>query len=175
MGVRKTDRKFKLTQEGQSILEFLLLLPIMVGIVAVMIKVNSLIQMAIVNQQYARSQALFLTYNSPVYPELRFRAGNSGMEAQGYSQMVVGVSENIADGGSEYEPEASTQNILRTIGQPIGNDDPRFEGSRLRGLVRVRNTVTLCTQTNSVAIKGGFIPAYRMQEGVQLQYCRSPF
>ncbi len=176
MGARKAaQNKFQMNERGQSILEFVFLLPIMIGIVVIMIKVNSAIQMSIVNQQYARAQALFLTYNSATYPELRFRADEGTMEDKGYSQMIIGVSDNLATGGSDYSPRASTQNVLRTADQPVGNDDPRFEASRLRGVVRIRNTVTLCTQTNSYPSNGGFVPAYRIREGVVPQYCRSPF
>ena len=61
MGVKRLNLK----EDGQSIVEFLVSLPLLVGLAVVLIRVNSAIQMSIVNQQYARAQTLNLTYNSP--------------------------------------------------------------------------------------------------------------
>ena len=50
-------------------LEFLVMLPLMVGLAMLMIRVNTVIQMGIVNQQYARAQALFVAGNGSEYPQ----------------------------------------------------------------------------------------------------------
>lgn len=147
------------TEEGQSILEFLILLPILIATPLMLIKVNTAIQMSVVNQQYARSQALFLAFNSPVYPERRFREGpGSTFEERGVDEMVLGVSDNVAE--PNYEPEASTQEIVR-LGKDIGNDEPQSEDARKRGKIRIRNTVSMCTQYNGA-----------IEEGMRFQYCR---
>lgn len=150
-------------QSGQSILEFVLLLPLMVAVTFILLRVNTAIQMSIVNQQYSRAQALFLTYNNPVYPSLRFRAapGNRMTEIN-VDQMVLGVSDNKATAG--YEPLASTQSIVRP-GQSIGNDEPGNEQAAERGKIRIRNSVALCTQFNP--------SSGQIDEATRFSYCRS--
>jgi hypothetical protein len=138
---------------GQSVLEFLLMLPMMVGLVVILVKVNTTIQISIVDQQYSRAQALWLTFSSPVYPLLRIREGQ--LTKKKYNQMVLGVSDNAAPAGNEpYEPLASTHYIARKKGEADNGDKEAKE----RALVRVRNTVTLCTQPNVVTGPGGIVP-----------------
>ena len=139
--------KLKNSQEGQSIVEFLVTLPLMIGLVIVLIRVNSAIQISIVNQQYARAQTLNLAYNSPFYPEKNKRSALTGSKM---NQMIVGVSENQPGGGG-FVPEASTQRVTR-LPTAQGPDAPQEEPNQ-RAKVRIRDTVTLCTQ--SVVIKPG--------------------
>lgn len=138
MGVEPCKR-FKEDQEGQSVLEFLLFLPVFLTLLLLLYRIQLAIQVSIVNQQYARSQALFLTFNHPYYPEL-VRQGL--MRQYPLNQMVLGVSDNLASGES-YSPQATLQSIIRP-GKPLGSDAPKEE-PLLRGKVRVRGTVTLCT------------------------------
>ena len=135
------------SQEGQSIVEFLVTLPLMIGLVVVMIRVNSAIQISIVNQQYARTQTLRLAYNSPFYPEKDKRSALIGSKM---NQLIVGVSENQPTSGS-FIPEASVQRVTR-LPTAQGPDAPQEEPKQ-RAKVRIRDTVTLCTQ--SVVVKPG--------------------
>jgi hypothetical protein len=135
-------------EEGQSVLEFLLMLPMMVALVVILVRINTVIQISIVNQQYSRAQALSLSYNSSVYPLLRLR--NPELTDKGYNQMILGVSSNKAERG--YHPEAATHYIARKKGEPSGEDKKE---PKTRALVRVRNSVTLCTQPNVVSGSGG--------------------
>jgi len=98
---------------GQAMVEFLLLLPAVVILIAVLVRVNLAIQVSIVNQQYARAQALWLAFNSPVYPELRHRVKNFQSGTKLFNEMVIGVSQNaFPDEGDEaYQPEATIQNV----------------------------------------------------------------
>src|SRR4051812_17762912 len=96
--------------EGQSVLKFLLMLPMMVALVVILVRINTAIQIAIVDQQYSRTQALALSYNSSVYPLLRLR--NPHLTDKGYNQMILGVSSNKAD-SNDYKPEAATHYIAR--------------------------------------------------------------
>src|SRR5262249_40646084 len=131
-------------ERGQSILEFLLMLPLMVGLVVIMVRVNTAIQMSIVNQQYARAQALFLAINSPIYPSLGLQ--QSQLAGKGYNQMVIGVSENSypLDRDANVPPKASTLNVTR---DPRALDGRPQEEPPERAWVRIRDTVTLCTQS----------------------------
>ena len=94
-------------ESGQSILEFLLMLPMLVGLVLILVRINTAIQVSIVNQQYARSHALWLNFNSAVYPQLALREGH--LTANNDNQMVIGVSDNTApQDGTTFTPVAST-------------------------------------------------------------------
>jgi len=46
------------SERGQSVLEFVFMLPILLGLIVIMVRSNTVIQMSIVNQKYARAQAL---------------------------------------------------------------------------------------------------------------------
>jgi hypothetical protein len=131
--------------EGQSLIEFLLLLPLLVGTVVILVRVNTAIQISIVNQQYARAQALFIAHHSPNFPRLRH---HDRFLERVSNQMVIGVSENNRpddDDGSDYVPAASTQIVARSR-KLAGTDGNAGEIPDLRGKVRIRNTISLCTQ-----------------------------
>ncbi len=140
---------------GQSIIELILMLPVMIGLIILMIKINTAIQVSIVDQKYARAQALFLTFNSPFYPDIEKQVK---MADYSMNQMLVGVSGNLESSGqgSDYLPEATTQNIARN---PRGQrDDPGKEPILSRSKVRIRNSVTLCTQNIQIGIGSGSGP-----------------
>lgn len=142
-----------------------------------MVKVNTVIQVSIVNQQYARAQALFLTYNSPFYPGLNFTATNDTMIDRGLDVMVLGVSDNIApkpDEDEPYEPKATKLSIIRS-GADAGDDsDPE---PQLRGRIRVRTSVALCTKVNSFSANGGnrAVSAGNYPEQAQFGFCKGSF
>jgi hypothetical protein len=148
-------------EEGQAFFEFLLLLPLMLGVVMLLVKVNTATQVAIVNQQYARSQMLFLAYNSPYYPELRLRR----TQKENTELMILGVADNVgpdtAD-GSGFQPRATTQTITRP-GAEIGNDDEKSEPED-RGRIRIRNNVAMCTHFDQP-----------LGPATEVAFCRSPF
>jgi len=168
MGFLIMDADLKLTQiiidgSGQSLLEFVFGLPLMLGLAILMIKVNMAIQVSIVDQKYARAQALFLTYNSPFYPE---KEKQLKLKKYLLNQILVGVSGNLDSSAnvSDYTPEATVQNIARSplnkkamAASNEGGTDSMTE----RANVRVRNTVTLCTQNYMVGFTtpGGPFPA----------------
>jgi hypothetical protein len=170
---------------GQSVLEFLLMLPLMVGLVVLLVRANTAIQISIVNQQYARAQALFLTFNSPTYPQLELRQPH--VTAKQYNQMIIGVADNPApEDGSPYIPDAATQNVTR---RKSGTRDEAKTEPRERDKVRIRDTVTICTQVNIVPGQGGALvpvlemggPRFSVPVGKNnltdqsaFQFCRAP-
>jgi hypothetical protein len=142
-------------EEGQSIFEFMLMLPMLVGLSVILVRINSAIQSSIVNQKYARAQALFLTFNSAFYPRLEQQMS---LINYGNNQMILGVSDNPAPvGEGEYLPKASTQLISRN--KKMQASDAPKEEPNLRANVRVRNSVTLCTQTLFTASGQGGVMA----------------
>ncbi len=141
-------------EEGQSVVEFLLMLPILIGMTVILTKINTAIQISIVNQQYARAQTHFLTYNSPYYPTLRKQ---QRLIETSSNQLVVGVSDNAAGGSdTKYVPKATVQSIARSR-RVVGSDAAKEEPTQ-RAKVRIRNTVTLCTQTLTVPTRSGTAP-----------------
>jgi hypothetical protein len=128
---------------GQSVVEFLLVLPLLLTILMLIVRVNTVIQMSIVDQKYAREQVLFISGNSPDYP---LRANIVTVLAKsGMNQLVVGVSENKpadADGGEGTDTTASTYYIGRKPGLAESQDSG--DDITARATIRVRNTVTLC-------------------------------
>ena len=137
-----------LPEEGQSVIEFLLLLPVLVSFTVVLVRINTAIQVSIVDQQYARANALYLTFNSAVYPEKTYQ---NILFSEQMNQMLLGVSDNPSPSSAEegdYVPQATTQWVTRNK-RIAGSNDPKSEPSLAQGrsLVRIRNTVTLCTPT----------------------------
>jgi hypothetical protein len=153
-------------EEGQSIVEFLLMLPLMFGIAMTLLWVNSAIQIGIVDQQYARAQVLFLAFNSPFYPEYTKQVQ---MVEQGTNQMVMGVSDNAIPDGATIVPKATTQQITRNSIAKTASNENRAE-PKDRSIVRVRNTVTLCTGNVALSSGTGFIHISRLQEGMTMNY-----
>jgi hypothetical protein len=147
--------------KGQSLLEVLMMLPFLFILFGVLFRSNMALQMAINNQQYARSQIYVLAANSPEYPRLGHRhvgAGGGGrMAAAQIDLMVLGVSDpsalaEVANGDS-MPPIPQSQRIARQ-GAPGGSQDAGEPASRTT--VRVRETSAICTQMNSAAKGNNF-------------------
>lgn len=115
----------------------------MIGFTTILVRINTAIQIAIVDQQYARAQALFLTFNNAYYPTLKKQ---QRLISTSTNQFILGVMDNsIGNDDSLVKPKATVQMISRNPlirGSDESNQEPDF-----RSLVRIRNTVTLCTQT----------------------------
>jgi len=156
---------FLKNERGQSLMEFVFMLPLMIGLVMLVIRVNSAIQVSIVNQKYSRAQVLAIAYNSPIYPSLRWRTGDGDIfVSKGNNRMVVGVSDQIVTGDGTIPPKATTQRIVDADAD-VGNNDPQKE-HETRGNIRVRNTVSLCTMSFSVSAGGNNISVNQIAEGM---------
>ncbi len=158
------------------------MLPVILALLVVIIKIQTAIQISIVNQKYARGRALFLSYNNPVYPHRGLAAPQ--LEAKGYNRMVIGVSDNSVtdeEGVSSYTPRAITQTISRSASTAIGgSNEDKAEPDR-RNVVRVRTTVALCTPSWVVRAGGQYAPISAVQDSLgsdftpaAYAYCRSP-
>jgi hypothetical protein len=83
--------------------------------------------------------------------------------------MVTGVSNNADSGTGEYVPIATQQMIVRKKSLAPPNA-PQDESATTMGWVRIRNSVTLCTQSFSYA------NGKSLNEGTNFSnYCRSAF
>lgn len=150
-----TSKKFKhlACERGQSLLEFLILLPIFIGIFVLMLKVNAATQISIVNQKYTRSTLLFMTFNHPWLVKRSIPVVGGGtsfgtenaVSAQGYNRLTMGLSEEVNTGGN-YVPSATTLLIARNdkvIKGKTKDSDEKTEPTD-RAYVRIRNTTTIC-------------------------------
>ncbi len=181
--VKKMKRDLAITDEGgQSILEFILTLPLMLGLVVLLLRINTTIQMSIVNQKYTRGMAQWFVFNSAVFPEVKVRRNdfvNPGAGAT-FNQMIIGVSENRP---SKEDPgaEASKFRIVRRA-----KDNKESEaGEEPEELteVRVRNTLSICTQSNVIqgkqgpvtsGLEGGSIGLYEGMSPGAFKLCFAP-
>lgn len=155
-------------------MEFLLMLPLMIGIAVILMRVNTAIQMSIVNQKHARAQAFHLAQNNSSYPRLDRQ---DLLAESGTNQMVMGVSDNLIGGNDDNLPIASQQMITRTRGL-AGSEGEAQEEPEQRSFVRVRNTVSLCTQSIVIRSSNGVAPlsASTLREGFDprnFMYCAS--
>lgn len=147
--------------KGQSLLEVVMMLPFLFLLFGVLFRSNMALQMAINNQQFARSQVYVLTSNSAEYPRLGLRHAGSGgggrMAVAQIDMMVLGVSDPSAlaeaGNGDSMPPIPQMQRIARK-GAPGGNQDAGEPASRTT--VRVRETSSICTQMNSAAKGNNF-------------------
>ncbi len=161
-------------ESGQSVLEFVFMLPILIGLVVVMVRSNTVIQMSIVNQKYTRAQALWLTFNSPHYPRLSFRQAGSPEDQfvqYGYNRMIIGMADqDVSETGGKAV--ASTQVVARDA--KLVGDGPSQTEPLDRAKVRVRTTVALCTQTNAIVTRQGLRPvtADNIGENTVFDFCR---
>ncbi len=128
--------------QGQSVIEFTLLASIFIVFLMIMIKVNIAMQAGIVNQQYSRAQILFLAFNHPFYPEAKYQTSQINYQM---NQMVIGVSKKSFADGNTQPPDAQIEGIVRSK-IDVGSNEAQKEPDA-RGFVRIRNTITLCTQT----------------------------
>lgn len=153
-------------------IEFLIVVPLFLGMTFLLVRVNTVIQMSIVNQKYGRAQAFFLTYNSPVFPDL-FRQGETGASGKPMNSLTMAVTGKAYGGEAPDDIEAAVHNIARP-GQDEGSNAARKEPRR-RGKIRVRTTMTICSHITRVETNGDFIPPNRMTEGVNYPngICRS--
>lgn len=145
-------------QEGQSILEVVFMVPILFSFVVLLYKINMASQVAINNTQAARSQLFVLTGNAAEYPRLAYRFADYGakwLAEEGHSRLILGVSDpSVAlhnDDDGDMQPVPQTQKIARR-GTTVAGSNDAGEVS-LRNEIRIRNTVALCTQFNTVLDK----------------------
>jgi hypothetical protein len=145
---------FDESEDGQSVVEFLLLLPMLVGMTLILIKTNTAIQISIINQQYSRAHTLFITFNNPFYPLINRQ---NEFAENSMNQIVIGVSnQSLSEDATTYNPKATVQSISRS--KKVAGSNATGEEPSLRSDVRVRNTVTLCTQTLYVKSGGKTAP-----------------
>lgn len=180
-GGRRRPRALLRSERGQSVLEFLLVLPMLLMITMLLVRANTAIQMNIVDQKYAREQTLFVAGNSADYP---MRSGiTAALSTEWSNQLVIGVSDNHLDENDDSDGGRNTVASTYYIGRKQnmgGSDDPGDTNITQRARVRIRNTVTICMPLISFAgtaafdfnPSGGGSPKYNLPENPgDYQFC----
>lgn len=146
----------KMDCSGQSVVELILLFPVLFVFASLMYKTNMASQVAINNAKFVRSQLFILTGNSAEYPRLQFRFQLFGkgrsFAAQNHSRMLVGIADpseaqKYDDDDVELRPIPAMIDIRRNRGALSGSEDVGEPNRRTN--VRLRNTASICTQFNS--------------------------
>lgn len=163
-------------EAGQSLVEFLLLLPVVIGMVVILLRMNSAITTSIVNQKHVRMMVFRLNGNSAVYPVLRTREEfieNFASPEKGrfYNRMQIGLAARPID-ETDDKPEANVRLVARSPELSRGKGPDHAEPEE-RGYVRVRTTMDICTQTNFVEVSGNkrVLDEDVMTEGMVLDFC----
>lgn len=167
-------------ESGQALVEFLLVIPAIILFFVLMVRINSAVQVSIVNQKWSRAHIHFLAMNSPVFPMLKFREDPSrGMAVSKSDQFVLGISGDLLEDGDEVTPSATVIAIKGKRGLPgmptRGDNSNQSEPAR-RDQIRVRNTVTMCTQNNFVNSSGKGTPLdaqnFPNRWGEEISFCK---
>lgn len=144
MVARSTAQK---SESGQSLIEFMFMLPLMLGLTVLLVRITTAIQVSIVNQKYSRMQVHALARNSPYYPSQRIR---NGLLDSGTNRLTVGVSDDSTSGSGFVRPKATE--ILVARSRALASGGSQDSGSvTSRADVRVRSTVTLCSSTHALS------------------------
>jgi hypothetical protein len=162
------QRLLRLGDEGgQSLIEFLFLLPLFGVVTAMVWKSTTAIQMSIVNQKYARMQALYSAYSNPNYPEARVWKEFYGDLQREFQVFGVGEKES-PDSGQTAAPIAPKFRITTDRAAPPANLGQEY--SKTTSQARVRASVLLCGPPFSSYQSSGEVLA--TADLGELPYCR---
>jgi hypothetical protein len=128
-----------LAQNGQAMIEFAFLIPIVAMLLLLLVKVETVISCAIVNNKYARAQLHFVSFNHRFQLESHFAKLRSGNFAKSF---WIGVDAEPV-GATPRPPKAQKIKVgLQTWRSP--DDESAGEEVGSRSEVRVRVTAFTC-------------------------------
>jgi hypothetical protein len=124
-----------LNQRGQSLIESLVLYPLVIGLLVLTIFVFQPIQTSIVSQRYVRAQLFQKTYNSCFYPNYRQANGQSSTRdiIAGGNQIIMGMNAKV------IPPDTPLVTPVQPV-TSIGLTSRQYQQP-----VHIRSTATLCT------------------------------
>lgn len=151
-------------EDGQALVEFIILLPVVLAFLWYLVHVNLAINKSIVGQQAARSQLFLKMFNHRSGPML------ADFALTRRSMFYIGVSGQVVAAAGSVQPIAPTE--MLGIGpaptlSPNADDDPgEAAPNSLRQRVRVRTVFGICTHrkmtptgpTDFCAIEHGAAP-----------------
>lgn len=134
-GARRTAS----SQDGQSLVEFAFLVPIVVMMIMILINIEIVLSMAGVSQKYARAQLQYLLFNHRQYFENRFL--QLGVIDKYMKRFWIGVDREEDFSKASPEPYAPTWGVGPG---PKPKDDDVSRGGSARQNVRVRILSFIC-------------------------------
>ncbi len=141
MGAPSRKQIVRANEQGQALIEFILLIPIVLLFVWYLVHVNVAINKSIVGQKHARSQLFLKMFNhrsGPMFSEI---------SQSGRSHFYIGVSDEVVAG--EVRPKAPTEMIGVGPSPKLAKDmndepgEPAANSPRQR--VRIRTVFGICT------------------------------
>lgn len=172
-------KSWKRKAKGQSLVEFALLVPLMIGLFKVLVGVETAISTAIGNQKYARAQLHFLAFNHRYYPENKFLTLRDGRVKQ---RFWMGVTEPNLYGLGDRVPAISVQvPVTAGANPPRDSEDggaEEYPTVSNRQNVHVRVSVFTCVPPIAVASSGTQLSGFLTEESLRedtfaggYQYC----
>lgn len=137
----KRAKKIARDEGGQSMIEFIMLIPLIMAFVWYLVHVNMAINKSIVGQKHARSQLFLKLYNHRSGPV----ANEFGRSER--SHFYVGVSASPTGASNTAVAPIESLGIgMNPTPNTAANDDPGdAEPGSLRQRVRVRTAFGICT------------------------------
>lgn len=140
------DRKAKCRRRmdsGQSLVEFIFMLPFIITMIVYMTQLNGAINMSINYQQFVRSHLFHLMFNSRNYPEIQYSNNFHG------NRLYLGVNKDVITEGSELTPK--TPRVKVGSKTPSGDETVDIYPSvTKRQHIQVRVIMGICTPNNIV-------------------------
>lgn len=124
-------------ERGQSLVEFAFLVPLLIGMVSLLVEVDTAISASIVGQKYTRQHMHFLFFSSANYPQLNWVSGKDGFFKQ---RWWIGVDEQVIV-REDTEPIAPKFKVGRKKVPEGQESDP---DSPVRQNVRIRSSAFTC-------------------------------
>ncbi len=143
-------KKREKNEEGQALIEFIMLVPIVLAFLWYLVHVSMAINKSVVGQKHVRSQLFLKMYNHRSGPVL------SDFNGTVRSHYYLGISGEVM--GGTGVPVAPTEKLgvgMNPPTDPRASDDPgEPTGGSLRQNVRVRTVFGICTHRKKVPDTG---------------------
>jgi hypothetical protein len=146
---RKPHRQENGREDGQALIEFIVLLPIVLMFMWYVVHINVAINKSIVGQKHARSQLFLKMFNhrsGPLYADIATTER---------SDFYIGVSGAVVAGGNGVHPVAPTEMLgvgMSPKANPAASDDPgEPPPGTMRQRIRIRTVFGICTHRKKMA------------------------
>ncbi|GEM_PF-2023993 len=171
LGVGKN--KLKRGARGQSVVEFALLLPVLVGLFYILIQANSAITTAIVHQKYVRMRLHFMALNHRYYPQLDTLSGRASDNV--FQRWWIGIGDPVTYGLIDPPTRAPEISIGRVSVAEDQMPKEEYPSIQRRQKVRVRVAAFTCLAPTAAKFGQNYSEGYLGEEtfaGGNYRYCQ---
>ena len=146
----KSTRDRRKRQNGQSIMEFALLIPLYLGLMIYLIQATIAVNGGIAYQKYAREKLFELLWNHRDYPKLLTTTKTNENNVQkGWQRTWVGVDDKTWRSDEQGERDTLTEvapKVIAGYSEAVANQDTSNEGfpATTRKSIRIRVKVFIC-------------------------------